>query len=265
MRRLRDAIAYQGDTPPAISLTIPACEEVGGDELSMIGTGMEVKLTGYTDLAGFRSEARQLLAQRVPPDEVHWALDIEGAGECSHPQQASRPQNVPRAATAIVPASFTRLCEFVVMHRDPARFDLLYRLLWRFVHEPRLRTEPTDADMLQAQHMAHAVRRDIHKLKANLRMHAIHDAAGEEWQVAGCEPTHHVIEAAAEWFAKRLAGPRWALFTPERSARCEDGRLLFGPGVPAADVPGQAASDDAWWDLYRRVFARHDQPVDGHA
>ncbi len=231
----------------------------------MIGTGMEVKLVGYTDLAGFRSEAQQLLAHQVPPDEVHWVLDLQGAGGFSDLQQATRPQNVPRAATAIVPASFTRLCEFVVLHRSPARFDLLYRLLWRFVHEPRLRSDPGDADMLQAQHLAHAVRRDLHKLKSNLRLHPIRDAAGEEWQVGCHEPSHHVIEAAAAWFSKRLPAPRWALFTPERSVRCEDGNLLFGPGLPAADMPEQAVGDEAWWDRYRRVFGKHDQPAAGPA
>lgn len=222
---------------------------------------MEVKLTGYTDLAGFRTEARQLLAHQVPPDEVHWALDLGHAGEFSDLQQTSRPQNVPRAAAAIVPASFTRLCEFVVLHRDPGRFNLLYRLLWRLVHEPRLRHEPADADMLQAQHMAHAVRRDIHKLKSNLRLHPIHDAAGQEWQVASYEPAHHIVEAAAASLAKRPAADRWVLFTPQRSVRCEGGRVLFGPGLPAADMPGLVASDDAWWELYRRVFGALGHPA----
>jgi DNA polymerase len=228
---------------------------------------MEVKLTGYTDLAGFRTEARELLAHQVPPEEVQWALDLAHAGEFSDLQapQASRPKNVARAATAIVPASFTRLCEFVVLHRDPNRFGLLYRLLWRFVHEPGLRNDPGDADMLQAQHMAHAVRRDIHKMKANLRLHGICRADGQEWQVGGYEPAHHVVEAAAAWFSKRVPAPRWAIFTPERSVRCEQGALLFGPGVPAQDLPGLVASDAAWDFLYRRVFDAHDRPAAAHA
>jgi DNA polymerase len=224
---------------------------------------MEVKLTGYTDLAGFRTEARELLARQVPPDEVQWSLDLRQAAEFSdlQPPQASRPKNVARAATAIVPASFTRLCEFVVLHRDPDRFGLLYRLLWRFVHEPGLRNNPLDADMLQAQHMAHAVRRDIHKMKANLRLHGIRRGDGEEWQVGCYEPAHHVVEAAAAWFCKRIPAPRWAVFTPERSARCDQGALLFGPGVPTPELPGLVASDDAWDSLYRRVFDAHDRPA----
>ena len=36
--------------------------------------GMEVKLTGQIDLAGFRAEARDLLAHQVPPESVDWFL-----------------------------------------------------------------------------------------------------------------------------------------------------------------------------------------------
>ena len=229
----------------------------------MLGsTGMEAKLAGQTDLAGFRSEARQLLAHQVPPDDVQWQLEPP-ADLYTDPQspQASRPKNVARAATAIVPASFTRLCEFVVLHRDPARFGLLYRLLWRLVHEPGLRNDPVDADMQQAQHMAHAVRRDIHKMKANLRLRALRDAAGNELQVGCYEPAHHVVEAVAPWFAKRVPAPLWAIFCPDRSVRCEQGRLLFGPGIPSSDLPGPEGTDAQWLACYERVFSAHDRPA----
>lgn len=217
---------------------------------------VEVKLSGPTDLAGFRSESRQLLAQQVPPQSVCW-LPLAPAAGYSDPQspQASRPRNVARAATAIVPASFARLCEFVVLHRDPERFALLYRLLWRLVHEPGLRNDPLDPDMLQAQHMAHAVRRDIHKMKANLRLQAVRDADGLPLQVGRHEPAHHVVEATAPWLAKRIAAPRWAIFTPERSVRWEQERLLFGPGVPHAALPEHEAADADWLACYARVFA----------
>ena len=228
----------------------------------MDAMGMEAKLAGQTDLAGFRAEARQLLAHQVPPEDVEWHLDAP-SDPYTTPQspQASRPRNVARAATAIVPASFTRLCEFVVLHRDPDRFGLLYRLLWRLVHEPQLRNDPVDADMLHAQHMAHAVRRDIHKMKVNLRMRLLRDAEGRDLH-AGCyEPAHHVVEAVAPWFAKRVPAARWVIFTPERSVRCDEGNLLFGPGVPAQELPGFDGGDAQWLACYERVFAAHDRPA----
>jgi DNA polymerase len=221
---------------------------------------MEVKLAGQTDLAGFRSEARQLLAHQVPPDEVQWQLEMpDDPFMDAQSPLASRPRNVARAATAIVPASFTRLCEFVVLHRDPERFSLLYRLLWRLVHEPGLRNDPVDADMLHAQHMAHAVRRDIHKMKANLRLHVVHDAAGRELQIGCYEPAHHVVEAVAPWFARRIPAETWAILTPDRSVRSDKGELLFGPGVPSAELPGHEAAEADWLACYQRVFASHGQ------
>ena len=222
----------------------------------------EVRLAGQTDLAGFRSEARQLLAHQVPPDGVSWQLEPQ-ANPFTAPQtpQSSRPRNVARAATAIVPASFTRLCEFVVLHRDTERFSLLYRLLWRLVHEPGLRSDPLDADMQQAQHMAHAVRRDIHKMKANLRLRGVRDSIGRDMQVGCYEPAHHVVEAVAAWFAKRVPAARWAILTPDRSVRCEDGQLLFGPGIPSSELPGHDGTDAEWLACYERVFAPHDRPA----
>lgn len=228
---------------------------------------MEAKLAGQTDLAGFRAEARQLLAHQVAPEDVQWSLDLAAQGLFSDPQspQASRPRNVARAATAIVPASFTRLCEFVVLHRDPQRFALLYRLLWRLVHEPGLRNDPADPDMLQAQHMAHAVRRDIHKMKANLRLRTLQDEQAGELQLACYEPAHHVVEAAAPWFAKRIASPRWAIFTPDRSVRSEAGRLQYGPGVAAAALPAHDAPPAQWLACWQRVFATAGPAAAAHA
>ena len=135
---------------------------------------MEARLASETDLAGFREEARVLLSQQVPPEAVQWqTAHAQNCDLFADPATAaeSRPQGVPKAASAIVPASFLRLCEIVVLHHDADRFSLLYRLLWRLVHEPGLRHDPIDADMLHAHQMGQAVRRDIHKMKAFVRFH----------------------------------------------------------------------------------------------
>lgn len=217
---------------------------------------MEIRLSGPTDLAGFRDQARELLARQVPPGEIDW-LPV-AAADYGDPASlaSSRPRHVARAASAIVPASFLRLCEFVALHRDPGRYALLYRLLWRLVHEPGLRSDPVDADMLQAQHMAHAVRRDIHKMKTHLKLRRLLRADGSALQLGSHEPSHHVVEAVAPWLARKLEGQAWAVFTPERSACCQQGRLLLGPGVPPARLPAADADDAAWLALYRALFER---------
>jgi len=217
---------------------------------------MEARLTSPTDISGFRMEARNLLAHQVPPEAVTWTAPSEADSSpvASDPGEASRPRGAMRAASSIVPASFVRLCEYVVQHRDPDRFALLYRLLWRLVHEPELRHNPTDPDVARAQHMAHAVRRDIHKLKANLQFRAVPDPAhgDDPIHMAWCEPAHHVIETVAPWLAKRYAGLRWALLTPDRAVYCDRQQLRY---AAAGGVPLMSSSTDAeWLARWKSVF-----------
>lgn len=217
---------------------------------------MEARLSSPTDIVGFRSEAQALLAQQVPPEAVEWRAPTPDAmrGLTAAAPAETRPRGVPRAASAIVPGSFVRLCEFVVQHRDPERFTLLYRLLWRLVHEPGLRHDPADADMARAQHMAHAVRRDIHKLKSNTRFRALPHprVPGGTLQLAWCEPAHHIVGTVAPWLAKRNADVQWALMTPECSAYWDGQVLRYAPGPKPPLAPG--VSDDdllaTWQDLF---------------
>lgn len=82
--------------------------------------------------------------------------------------------NQARGAVALaprlsVPSAFITLCETVILHRDPDRFTMLYRYLWRMQQEPGLHSDPLDVDWLRLQQMARAVRRDQPKMKAFVR------------------------------------------------------------------------------------------------
>jgi uracil-DNA glycosylase len=217
------------------------------------------RLQSEIDLAGFRNEARDLLAHQVPPHEVQWETVHELSDDLFAPPPESiepRSRHIPNAAAAIVPASFLRLCEVVVLHHDAQRFALLYRLLWRLVHEPSLRNDPLDADMVHAQQMAQAVRRDMHKMKAFVRFRQVPDQErpGEVLHVAWFEPTHHIVEAVAPWFARRFANMRWAILTPERSVRWDGEQLLFGPGGGRHDAPAPDAGEELWLTYYESIF-----------
>jgi probable DNA metabolism protein len=220
---------------------------------------MEALLASETDLAGFREEARSLLAHQVPPESVHWqTAQAENSDQFADPATAAdhRGRGVPKAASAIVPASFLRLCEVVVLHNEPERFALLYRLLWRLVHEPGLRNNPLDPDMLHAHQMGQAVRRDLHKMKAFLRFRPVHDGGPEPIHMAWYEPTHHIVEAVAPWFAKRSPQTqmRWAIFTPDRCVECDGKQLHFAPGLPRLQAPAPDADEETWRACYYKVF-----------
>ena len=216
---------------------------------------MEARLAGETDLAGFREEAQALLAHQVPPESVQWETSAQNCDFFVETSSlADRSRSLPKAASAIVPASFMRLCEVVVLHHDTDRFALLYRLLWRLVHEPSLRHDPIDADMLHAHQMGQAVRRDLHKMKTFVKFHEVCGGAAQALQMAWFEPTHHIIEAVAPWFAKRMPQQRWVIFAPERSVECDGLKLHFGSGLARESVPAADAGDEAWLACYRRVF-----------
>ncbi|MDQ6882228.1 MAG: TIGR03915 family putative DNA repair protein [Pseudomonadota bacterium] len=222
---------------------------------------MQARLASETDLAGFREEARSLLAHQVPPEQVDWqtAHNSDQFAQAV-PSDGPSSRHVPRAAMAIVPASFLRLCEIVVLHRDPDRFALLYRLLWRLVHEPGLRSDPIDPDMLTAHQMGQAVRRDLHKMKAFLRLRPVTDRAAQApLHLGWFEPAHHIVEASAPWFVRRFPEQPWAILTPERSVRWTPAgeRLEFGPGLPG--VPRALHPEDGFLlDAYRSIFSARD-------
>jgi DNA polymerase len=216
---------------------------------------MEARLASETDLAGFREEARALLAHRVPPDDVKWQTShAQNAEFFTDPAAAERARNATKAASAIVPASFLRLCEVVVLHHDPDRFALLYRLLWRLVHEPSLRNDPIDADMLHAHQMGQAVRRDIHKMKTFAKFHDIGADGAGVIHMTFYEPAHHIVEHIAPWFAKRMPGERWVIFTPQCSVESDGEKLHFAGGLPRAEAPSEDVAPHVWLSAYHRVF-----------
>jgi probable DNA metabolism protein len=237
---------------------------------------LPVTLQGQADYEGFRRAARGLLAQNILPDQVSWQCG-------STPLETAEAPAAPGDAPAIsVPPEYVALCQLAVMHRSPQRFNLLYRLLWRLVHEPELRHNQLDTDMALARQMAEEVRHDMQKMKAQLRFHSVQDDTfktrpqGGPLHVAWFEPEHHIMDAVAPLFAKRFAHMRWAILTPERSVEADYlgpqgfGRadagpaaakprealvaLRFRPGADKSAVPSADANEHRWLTFYEQVF-----------
>lgn len=251
-----------------------------------------IMLASATDLDGFRAHARALLAQQVPPEAVSWhcrdartadlfgALNLPAAAHTS-PGTTPKPAHATPspAASAVqatpavpapasdapapsqrVPAGFLELCQSVILHSDPQRFGLLYRLLWRLAHEPGLRHDPLDADRMQAGHLAQAVRRDTHKMKAFVRFRTVQDGIfrthpeGGLLHVAWFEPEHHIVEAITPFFARRFTQMRWAILTPERCVEWDGAQARFSPGANKADAPPADAGEQLWLTYYQSIF-----------
>ncbi|MDA8451652.1 TIGR03915 family putative DNA repair protein [Acidovorax sp. NCPPB 3859] len=215
------------------------------------------------DWQGFRAGARACLHAGVAPEQVAWQVTGEGEGDLfgvAGDAQGAAPPSAPEGAgdpagTPVhVPRAFVALCESASLHRDPARFALLYRTLWRMAHEPALRHDPLDTDIARVQRMAAAVRRDMHKMRAFARFRPVEDGGGAPLHVAWFEPDHFIVRANAAFFVQRFTQMRWALLTPECSLHWDGTTLQTGPAATRADAPPPDAGEALWLTYYRHTF-----------
>src|SRR6185437_5613799 len=96
----------------------------------------------------------------------------DGEPDLFAPAAASLPDG-PHDSTFSVPARFIELAQTTILHRDPERFALLYRLLWRLRMNHDLLDIVTDPDVVRVREMVRAVRRDEHKMHAFVRFREI--------------------------------------------------------------------------------------------
>ena len=81
--------------------------------------------------------ARRLLAQHVPPERVLWGDNAPLLPAGAGPSDDYGGDSTGRGPH--VPATFFNIAESAACFRDPGRWALLYRVLWRLTHgEPRL-------------------------------------------------------------------------------------------------------------------------------
>ena len=229
-------------------------------------TNQAVTLASATDLAGFRQNARRLLAGNIAPDQVSWHCmdartpDLFANPAPATPESDAAPKARNEGRRINVPPDFLTLCQTVILHSDPRRFGLMYRLLWRLVHEPGLRHDVLDPDHIFAQHLAQAVRRDLHKMKAFVRFRTLEDEAFKTrpldgpLHVAWFEPEHHIVEAIAPFFTRRFTQMRWAILTPERCVAWDGATATFSPGARRDDAPPADAGERLWLTYYQHIF-----------
>lgn len=208
------------------------------------------------DYEAWRSAARQLLAQRVPPEDVLWADDAQESPLFMQEEPAL--MATPAAPPVKVPPAFLDLARSATAHTDARRWAMLYRVLWRLTvgTERHLLSMPTDPDIRQLQDWCKAVGRDIHKMHAFVRFRLVstHPATGREQFVAWFEPEHRIVRLATPFFEKRFAGMDWSILTPYECAHWDGNRLHFTAGVPRSSAPDEDAQDELWRTYYRSIF-----------
>ena len=201
------------------------------------------------DFAGWRNTARRLLAAEVAPEQIDLAdarLGQPGLLGAWHAPEAKSNCRVPR--------DFLDLAEVAARFRDPERWNLLYRVLFRLTHgEPHLLRVDIDDDIRQLRMMEKAIRRDMHKMTAFVRFREVKGEQGTEY-IAWHRPDHDIVPATAPFFVRRFGAMRWAILTPDCSAYWDLEQLRFGPGTPRASAPAADDLESLWRTYYGSIF-----------
>ena len=207
-----------------------------------------VVLAHEVDWDGFRAAARALALAAVPPEDVLWSV------RAIDDLFAEAAPLAPASGAFRLPRALVQLAETVIQAREPARFALLYRLIWRAVAgERHILEQLTDPDVDRANRLAQSIRRDTHKMRAFVRFRAVEED-GATRHVAWFEPQHFIVEANASFFVRRFAGLTWSILTPYRSAHWNGSELAFTQGANPADVPDDDRLADHWRVYFAAIF-----------
>jgi uracil-DNA glycosylase len=208
-----------------------------------------IRLAEPDDFDGWRLAARAALLSGWPPDQLSWHCG-EQAGDLFGNVAIELPLVT---GPLTISRRFVELAQAVILHHDPARFALLYQLLWRLRTTPQLIHDQADPLLRRLERLAKAVRRDIHKMRAFVRFRAVQDDLGAHF-IAWFEPEHHIIRANASFFVGRFATMRWSILTPQLSLYWDGMRLNEAPGAARADMPGDDPLEVIWRAYYAAIF-----------
>ncbi|OAN83305.1 uracil-DNA glycosylase [Erythrobacter sp. EhN03] len=234
-----------------------------------LGTYYVVNLPEPDDFEFWRERARALVQCEVPPDRVAW-IEPGGSGDLFAASSSAafpggeRRAPVPPADARAVRASkrFVTLARNAILHSDPERFALLYRLLWRLQANGRMMEDKADSDVRRVEELAKNVRRDSHKMHAFVRFRLVEeeedgtggDGAEGEHYVAWFEPEHHILRANAGFFMRRFANMRWSILTPRGSLHWDGETMSEGPPAQRSDAPQGDPTEELWRSYYASIF-----------
>jgi probable DNA metabolism protein len=210
-----------------------------------------IVLTRETDLDGWRTATRAHVRAGSPPETLTWAIDVTGNPLPSPLGEGGGSFGVPRALVTLAGQA--------IQARDPGRFDLLYRLIWRAQAGEPVLEQRNDPELIRARRLALAVRAEAHRMRAHLRFLALSNTdqarQGTPLHLGWYAPSHFVLEANAQLLARRFVRLRFVILTPEASAHWDGTDLRFGPGLDPDLVPDDAALSAQWHDYRPDILA----------
>ena len=124
------------------------------------------------DFQAFREAAREALRQGFRPEE----LDLQDATVPTTLSLIADTEALPTGTPIHTPhasRAFLDAAKYAACHRDPQRWNLLYRLLYRLQTERNLLKIEVDPDVDHLQRLEGQVRRDLHKMHAFVRFRKV--------------------------------------------------------------------------------------------
>lgn len=203
----------------------------------------------------WREKARACLAAHLAPHEVLWqVLDPSTPSSADLFATENIDPAPEQAPSPSVPLAFLDLAEVACSHADPARFALLYKVLWRVCFENRqLLSRKTDDDVLKLNKLVKAVRHDAYKITAFLRFREC-VVEGTQRFIAWYEPEHYTLPRVLPFFQTRFKNMHWAILTPYLGASWDQEKLHFFETPDPNLYPKADKIEDQWLVYYASIF-----------
>ncbi|MDN3646679.1 UdgX family uracil-DNA binding protein [Pontixanthobacter aestiaquae] len=208
------------------------------------------------DFDFWRDQARRLVRCGIAPERVIWS-EPGGSGDlfsASAPESEELPTPQDDAPQTRASKRFVSVAQNAILHSDPERFALLYRLLWRLQSHPRIMEDKADSDVRRIEDLAKSVRRDSHKMHAFVRFREVLHEDGAEHFVAWFEPDHHIVRANAGFFKRRFANMHWSILTPKGCIHWDGKTVRESPPAQRSDAPDGDPTEDLWRKYYASIF-----------
>ena len=236
------------------------------------------RLSIQPDFNDWRTHARSALQEGYTPED----LDLEDATvartmELGLVPETGHPTGSPVLAPH-VPKTFLASAEIAAVHRDLARWNLLYRILFRLQGNRDLLKIEVDTDVAHLRTLEAQVRRDLHKMHAFVRFRKVEpdtmdeanpfaprsteagpDGGGAdppEHFVAWYQPDHRILPLAAPFFAERFAVMQWTILTPDESVAWDPAtrQMHWFEGLPREAAPAGDELEKLWRSYYGSIF-----------
>ena len=226
-----------------------------------VSNGVFIQLDEFDTYEEWYPYARYCLHHGLAPSIIHWqnnSTDDLFCNETNSEQLTIEDVKAfqPKTENQIrVNRHFINLAKYGCCHSHPDRFAVMYRILWRLVHEDSLLlADATDPDIHLANQWAKAVGRDRHKMKAFVRFKEIQFSDEAPHYVAWFEPEHAIVKLTSDFFRDRFYGMNWSILTPYLCAHWVDRSLSFTQGCDKSQAPQEDALEDLWRIYYVNIF-----------